>query len=103
MTGKKLTKGNPVGGDRILLTGAPKTLIQNYVGAFKTAQLNLLSLETEVFALIRSLLGNDRSSAMIVQLGSTTTNIFVIDKCTGYQPQHRNRRSNCHTGNRCQP
>ena len=68
------------GGQRVLLTGAPKNLIQSYVNVFKTAQLNLLSLETEIFALIRSLLGNDRSSVMIVQLGSTTTNIFVVDK-----------------------
>lgn len=68
------------GGHRVLLTGAPKALIQNYVSVFKTAQLNLLSLETEIFALIRSLLGNDRSSTMIVQLGSTTSNIFVVDK-----------------------
>lgn len=65
---------------KILLTGAPKALIQNYVNVFKNAQLNLLSLETEIFALIRSLIGNDRSSVMIVQLGSTTTNIFVVDK-----------------------
>ncbi len=77
---QKIDEAAPVSGNRILLTGAPKTLIQNYVGAFKAAQLNLLSLETEVFALIRSLLGNDRSSAMIVQLGTTTTNIFVVDK-----------------------
>jgi len=68
------------GGHKVLLTGAPKTLIQNYVAIFKNAQLSLSSLETEIFALIRSLLGNDRSSVMIVQLGSTTTNIFVVDK-----------------------
>lgn len=67
-------------GAKILLTGAPKTLIQNYISVFKTAQFNLLSLETEIFALIRSLLGNDRSPVMIIQLGSTTTNIFVVDK-----------------------
>lgn len=67
-------------GTKILLTGAPKTLIQNYIGVFKAARLNLLSLETEIFALIRSLLGNDRSPVMIVQLGSSTTNIFVVDK-----------------------
>lgn len=68
------------GGHKVLLTGAPKNLIQNYVAIFKTAQFNLLSLETEIFALIRSLIGNDRSSIMVVQLGSTTTNLFVVDK-----------------------
>lgn len=72
--------GTPGDGTKILLTGAPKNLIQNYIGVFKAAHLNLLSLETEIFALIRSLLGNDRSPVMIVQLGSTTTNIFVVDK-----------------------
>jgi len=68
------------GGHKVLLTGAPKNLIQSYVNVFKNVQFNLLSLETEIFALIRSLLGNDRSSVMIVQLGLTTTNIFVVDK-----------------------
>ncbi|HRH33285.1 MAG TPA: type IV pilus assembly protein PilM [bacterium] len=70
------------GSNTILLTGAPKALIQNYISIFKSAQFNLLSLETEIFALIRSLLGNDRSPVMMVQIGSTTTNIFVIDKST---------------------
>ncbi len=68
------------GSNTILLTGAPKALIQNYISIFKSAQFNLLSLETEIFALIRSLLGNDRSPVMMVQIGSTTTNIFL----TGY-------------------
>lgn len=67
-------------GNTILLTGAPKALIQNYISIFKAAQLNLLSIETEIFALIRSLLGNDRSPVIIVQIGSTTTNIFIVDK-----------------------
>lgn len=67
-------------GSTVLITGAPKALIQNYINIFKGAQLNLLSIETEVFALIRSLLGNDRSPVMIVQIGSSTTNIFIIDK-----------------------
>lgn len=67
-------------GNTVLLTGAPKTLIQNYISIFKAAQLNLLSIETEIFALIRSLLGNDRSPVMLVQIGSTTTNLFIVDK-----------------------
>jgi len=75
-------EGGQADNNMILLTGAPKALIQNYISIFKAAQRNLLSLETEIFALIRSLLGNDRSPVMIVQMGSTTTNIFVVDKCT---------------------
>jgi len=71
---------NLTGGHTVLLTGAPKSLIQNYISVFKNTGFSLLSLETEIFALIRSLVGNDRSPMMIVQLGSTTTNIFIVDK-----------------------
>lgn len=65
---------------RVLLTGAPKTLVKKYIEIFKEAQLNLLSLETETFSLIRALLGNDRSTIMMVEIGSTTTDISIIDK-----------------------
>ncbi|MDD5749652.1 MAG: pilus assembly protein PilM [Patescibacteria group bacterium] len=65
---------------RILLTAAPKNLVARYIDIFKRAKLNLLSLETESFALARSLLGNDRSTVMIVDVGSTTTDICIIEE-----------------------
>lgn len=65
---------------KVLLTSAPKTLIKKYVDIFKKAQINLLSLETETFALIRSLIGNDKSSIMIVEMGANTTDISIIDQ-----------------------
>ncbi len=64
---------------RILLTAAPKSLVARYIDIFKKAELNLLSLETESFALSRSLLGNDKSTVMIVDLGATTTDICVVE------------------------
>ncbi|MAF14129.1 MAG: hypothetical protein CMI53_04540, partial [Parcubacteria group bacterium] len=63
---------------KILLTAAPKDLVKRYISIFKTAGLNLLSLDTESFALIRSLVGNDKSSVMIVDIGSVVTNISVV-------------------------
>ena len=65
---------------KILLTGAPRTLVKRYIDIFKIAQINLISLETETFALIRSLLGNDKSTVMIVEIGASTTNITIIDQ-----------------------
>lgn len=65
---------------KVLLTSAPKTLIRKYVDIFKKAQINLLSLETETFALIRSLIGNDKSSIMIVEMGANTTDISIVDQ-----------------------
>ncbi|OGY48998.1 MAG: hypothetical protein A3D39_01345 [Candidatus Buchananbacteria bacterium RIFCSPHIGHO2_02_FULL_39_17] len=63
---------------RVLLTAAPKDLVKRYLDIFKAADLNILSLDTESFALIRSLVGNDKSAIMIVDLGSIVTNISVI-------------------------
>ncbi len=63
---------------KILLTAAPKDLVKRYIDIYKSAGLNLLSLDTEQFALIRSLVGNDRSSLMIVDIGSVVTNVTII-------------------------
>ena len=65
---------------KILLTGAPRTLVKRYIEIFKNAQINLLSLETETFALIRSLLGNDKSTVMLVEIGAKTTSFTIIDR-----------------------
>jgi len=64
---------------KVLLTGAPKTLVKKYISIFKEAKINLLSLETETFSLIRSLLGNDKSTIMIVDMGMSATDISIID------------------------
>lgn len=63
---------------RILLTGASKNLIKKYVEIFQKAGLSLLSLETESFALIRSLIGNDKSTVMIVDMGASTSSLTVV-------------------------
>jgi len=63
---------------KVLLTAAPKDLVKKYINIFKDANLNLLSLDTESFALIRSLVGNDKSATMVVDIGSVVTNITVV-------------------------
>lgn len=65
---------------RVLLTGAPKSLVQRYLDLSKKAGLDLISLETEAFAQIRSLIGKDRSNIMVIDIGSMRTNISVIEK-----------------------
>ncbi|NCF74937.1 MAG: pilus assembly protein PilM [Xanthomonadaceae bacterium] len=63
---------------KILLTGAPKNLVTKYIDIFQRANLNLLSLETEIFALIRALVGNDKSTLIIVDMGAASTNISLV-------------------------
>ena len=70
--GKKIT--------RVLLTGAPKGLVSKYLDLTKRAGLELISLETEAFALIRALIGKDRSSIMVIDIGAMRSNISVIEK-----------------------
>lgn len=68
-----LNRGNM----RIFLTGSPKKLVRKYMDVFKQAKLSLASLETETFSLVRSLLGNDKTTAMIVEIGANSTDIFI--------------------------
>jgi type IV pilus assembly protein PilM len=65
---------------KIFLTGAPRVLVKRYIEIFKKAQINLLSLETETFSLVRSLMGNDKSAVVIVEIGANTTDIVIIEK-----------------------
>jgi len=65
---------------RILLTAAPKNLVARYIDIFKKTKMNLLSLETEAFALSRALIGNDPSNVLIVDIGANTADICVIEQ-----------------------
>jgi len=63
---------------RILLTAVSQNLVQRHMQIFKHAGLQLISLDTETFALIRSLVGRDKSSIMLVDMGSLATSITVV-------------------------
>ena len=64
---------------RVLITAAPKNLVSRYVDVIKSAGLELSSLETEAFAVTRSIIGNQKGSVMIVDIGSVTTDIIIIE------------------------
>lgn len=63
---------------RVLITAAPKSLVQRYVDIFKVVNLQIVNLETEAMALERSLLVNDPAPVMIVDIGATATDIAVM-------------------------
>ncbi|MDD4607343.1 MAG: pilus assembly protein PilM [Patescibacteria group bacterium] len=65
---------------KILITTAPKKLVQRYIEVFQLAKMNLLSLETESFALSRALVGRDPSVIMIIDLGTSTSDIIIVDQ-----------------------
>jgi type IV pilus assembly protein PilM len=73
-SGQILDKGNL----RVFLTGSPKKLVRKYIDIFKAAKLDLASLETETFSLVRSLLGDDKATVMIVEIGANSTDLSIV-------------------------
>lgn len=71
----------------MLVTVAPKALVAFYTAIFQRAGLQLEELETEAFALARSLVGKDSTVSTIVDVGAERTNLFIIDQ--GVPMTHR--------------
>ncbi|MGE5425835.1 MAG: type IV pilus assembly protein PilM [Bacillota bacterium] len=67
-------------GTRVFLTGSPKKLVRRYINIFREAKLELASLETETFSLVRALMGNDPSTVMIVEIGANSTDLSVVQE-----------------------
>ncbi|MFA5129396.1 MAG: type IV pilus assembly protein PilM [Patescibacteria group bacterium] len=65
---------------RVLLTGAPQSLVNAYVEILGRASMEPLALEPESLAQIRALVGRDRSTVMIIDMGSFRTNITVVER-----------------------
>jgi len=65
---------------RVLLTAASRSLVKRYVEIFRLANIQLLALETEAFALARALVGKDRAVTMIIDTSAVTTDIIIIEK-----------------------
>ncbi len=63
----------------VLITAAPKSTVNRIAEIFKRAGLQLQSLETEAFALTRSLIGNDPTSTLLVDIGAVRSNFFVVE------------------------
>lgn len=64
---------------KVLLTAAPKKIVERYIRIFRSAEMELISLETEAFALERSLAGNDPSPIMIIDIGAVTSDISIVE------------------------
>lgn len=65
---------------RVLMTGASKQMVQTYTTIFQRAGLNLESLETEPFALVRSLVGRERNPVMVLDIGSYRSNMTIVEE-----------------------
>jgi type IV pilus assembly protein PilM len=64
---------------KILLTAVPSLVIDNYVKMFKLAGIEPQALEIEVLALIRSVIGDDTTAILLIDIGAKSTSINVVD------------------------
>ncbi|MDH4128631.1 MAG: pilus assembly protein PilM [Spirochaetota bacterium] len=64
---------------QVLLIAVPKEIVSKYTEIARIAGLKLSGLEQESFALIRSLIGNDKGTYLIADIGTKSTDIVVVD------------------------
>lgn len=76
---EKAGSGTKIEAARFLITAAPNEVVKDYVDIFKQAGFALNSLDIEPFALVRSLVGSDKSLIMIIDIGENRTNLSIIN------------------------
>jgi len=64
---------------RILLVAVPKEIIAKHIRIANAVKLKLTGLELESFSYIRSLIGNDKSTSCILDMGARSTSFTVVD------------------------
>lgn len=64
---------------KILLTAVPSVVIDNYLKVFQLANLEPIALEIESLSLIRSLVGEDLNTNVLIDIGAKGTSINLVD------------------------
>lgn len=75
-----LTPEEKIGKDKIevLLVAAPIGLIQKYRSVTEAAGLDLVSLEPEIIAVSRSLVGKSPTPTLLINFGAATTDLSIV-------------------------
>lgn len=81
--GAQREAGNQPTTVEVFLAAVPKDETMRYQNIMKNAGLKIQALELENSALIRSLLGNDLSPSVVVNIGGRSTSIIIANK--GYE------------------
>lgn len=65
---------------KVLLVAVPHEVIRQYQAIAKLSQIQLISLEAEVFGLLRSLVKDKKGTFGIVDIGANTTTFSIIEE-----------------------
>lgn len=67
-------------GLKILLVTVPNEIINQYKEISKLSGLELLALEAEVFSLLRSLIGEQKETILLIDIGAQSTTCSIVEK-----------------------
>lgn len=70
--------------ERVFVSAARRKTIQLYSDIFQKAGFKLQTIETETFAGVRALIGNDSSPVLIVDMGKNFTSFSYIERTVPY-------------------
>ncbi len=65
---------------KVLLVAVPNEIINQYQEIAQSSQLELLSLEAEVFSLVRAAVKEKKDPLILIDIGARSTTISIIDK-----------------------
>lgn len=68
-----------IGDGKVLLVAVPTEVIYQYQKIARDAQLELITMEAEVFSLTRALAGQEKSPFILIDIGARSTTVSVID------------------------
>jgi len=68
-----------VGGGKVLLVAVPTEIIYQYQKIARDAQLELMSMEAEVFSLTRALVGQEKEPFVLIDIGARSTTVSIIE------------------------
>jgi len=77
-----LGNATPSNKNKVLLAAVPSVVIDNYVKVLTEAGLSPQALEIEALSLIRSLVGEDLNTILVIDIGAKNTSINLVD--SGY-------------------
>lgn len=70
----------PDGRSTVLITAVPNVVLNGYLRIFSLANLKPFALEIESLALIRSIIGNDPHTNLVIDIGAKATHLSITEK-----------------------
>ncbi len=65
---------------QVLMVAAPKKEVSRYENIVQSTKMKIKALELEIFSLVRSLVGDDLGTFLIIDIGARASNLLLVEK-----------------------